>query len=161
MLNSVVLMGRLTADPELRTTGSGTSVCRFSLAVERSYAPQGQERKTDFIDCVAWRQTAEFISKYFRKGKMIAVEGQLQQVKWVDDDGNTHAKHEVSCSNCSFCGDRQEDAAPVAAPPAQRQAPTSESYGQQRARQLAEEGKPAEPAPVSMEDLIAEQDLPC
>ena len=78
MLNCAIIMGRLTADPELRTTGNGTSVTSFSVAVERSYARAGEERQTDFINVVAWRQQAEFITRYFRKGSMIAIQGSIQ-----------------------------------------------------------------------------------
>ena len=78
MLNKVILMGRITHDLELRQTPNGVSVLSFSIAVDRSFARQGEERQTDFIDCVAWRQQAEFISRYFGKGRMIAVEGELQ-----------------------------------------------------------------------------------
>lgn len=87
MLNRVVLMGRLTADPDLRQTTGGTSVVSFSIAVDRDYAPKGEDRQTDFVNLVAWRQTAEFISKYFQKGKMIAVEGRLQTRTYTDANG--------------------------------------------------------------------------
>ena len=81
MINCAIIMGRLTSDPELKTTPSGVSVTTFSVAVERNYAPQGQERQTDFINVVAWRQTAEFVTKWFRKGQMIAVQGSIQTAK--------------------------------------------------------------------------------
>ena len=80
MLNIVALMGRLTHTPELKTTQNGTSVCSFSIAVDRTYTPKGEERKADFIDIVAWRQTAEFICKYFQKGSMIAIDGSIQKL---------------------------------------------------------------------------------
>lgn len=107
MLNIVVIMGRLTADPELRTTGTGTSVCSFSVAVDRNYSSNG-ERQTDFINCVAWRQTAEFISRYFHKGSMIAIQGSLQQRQYTDKDGNKRTVHEVLVNNASFCGSKAE-----------------------------------------------------
>ena len=88
MINSVVLMGRLTYEPELKTTTSGLSVIRFQMAVDRNYQSQGQERQADFIDVVAWRQTADFVSRYFHKGSMIAVEGSIQTNNFTDRDGN-------------------------------------------------------------------------
>ena len=88
MLNRVILMGRLTADPELKQTPNGISVTSFSLAVDRNFAGKGTERQTDFINCVAWRQTAEFISRYFGKGRMMAVEGSLQVRNYVDKNEN-------------------------------------------------------------------------
>lgn len=95
MLNRVILMGRLTADPELRQTQTGTSVVSFSIAVDRDYTPKGEEKQTDFINLVAWRQTAEFISKYFSKGKMIAVEGRIQTRNYTDNNGNKRYVTEV------------------------------------------------------------------
>ena len=89
MLNHIAIMGRLTRDPELRRTGSGGAVASFTVAVDRDFAPKdGGERKTDFINCVAWRQTGEFISKYFTKGRMIVVDGRLEMRDWTDKDGN-------------------------------------------------------------------------
>ena len=87
MLNNVVLMGRLTADPELRQTSTGIEVTSFSIAIDRGYARQGEERQTDFINCVAWRQTAKFITSYFRKGQMIAVTGSIQTRNYEDKSG--------------------------------------------------------------------------
>ena len=108
MINTVVLMGRLTADPELKTTQSGFSVTSFSIAVERNYAPKGQERQTDFINVVAWRQTAEFVCKYFDKGQMIAVEGSIQARKYQDKNGNNRVAVEVVANQVSFCGSKSE-----------------------------------------------------
>lgn len=108
MINNVVLMGRLTAVPELKTTQSGISTVRFSVAVERRYNKQGEERQTDFIDCVAWRQTAEFVSKYFNKGSMIAVEGSIQTRNYDDKNGNKRKAVEVQVDNVSFCGSKGE-----------------------------------------------------
>lgn len=108
MINNVVLMGRLTADPELKTTPSGTSVTSFSIAVERNYAPKGQERQTDFINVVAWRHTAEFICRYFAKGQMIAVEGSIQTRKYQDKNGNNRVAVEVVANQVSFCGSKAE-----------------------------------------------------
>ena len=108
MINNVVLMGRLTAAPELKTTQSGISTVRFSVAVERRYNKQGDERQTDFIDCVAWRQTAEFVSKYFNKGSMIAVIGSIQTRNYEDKNGNKRKAVEVQVDNVSFCGSKSE-----------------------------------------------------
>ena len=105
MLNRVILMGRITQDLELKTTQTGVSVLSFTVAVDRNYARQGEERQTDFIDCVAWRQTAEFISKYFYKGRMIAVEGSLQKRSYDDRNGNKRWVTEVIVDNASFTGD--------------------------------------------------------
>lgn len=102
MINSVVLMGRLTYEPELKTTTSGLSVIRFQMAVDRNYQSQGQERQADFIDVVAWRQTAEFISRYFHKGSMIAVEGSIQTNNFTDRDGNKRKSVEVVANQVSF-----------------------------------------------------------
>ena len=103
MLNHIVIMGRLTRDPELRRTGSGIAVASFSLAVDRDYSPKdGGERETDFIDCVAWRQTGEFVSKYFTKGSMIVVSGRLQIRNWTDKEGNKRRSAEVVADNVYF-----------------------------------------------------------
>jgi single-strand DNA-binding protein len=101
MLNVVVLTGRLTADPELKTTNNGTSVCSFTIAVERRYK-QGEERQADFINIVAWRSSAEFVSKYFKKGQMIAVEGAIQTRRYQDKDGNNRTAFEVLANNVQF-----------------------------------------------------------
>lgn len=102
MLNHIVIMGRLTRDPELRRTGSGTAVAGFTVAVDRDYAAQGQEKETDFIDCVAWAQKGEFVAKYFSKGSMIVVSGRLQIRGWTDKDGNKRRSAEVVADNCYF-----------------------------------------------------------
>lgn len=107
MINSVVLMGRLTYEPELRTTPSGVSVIRFQLAVDRRYS-KGEEKQADFIDCTAWRQTAEFVSRYFHKGSMIAVEGAIQTDSYTDKDGNNRKSVTVVANNVSFCGSKAE-----------------------------------------------------
>ena len=110
MLNRVVLMGRITQDLELKTLSSGVSTLSFTIAVERSYAPQGSERQTDFINCVAWRQKAEFISKYFGKGAMIAIEGSIQTRKYQDKTGVTRTATEVIVDNASFTGEKRDAA---------------------------------------------------
>ena len=109
MLNHITLMGRLTRDPELRRTGSGIAVASFSLAVDRDFAPKdGGDRECDFIDCVAWRQTGEFVSKYFTKGRMAVVSGRLQIRSWTDKDGNKRRTAEVVADNVYF-GDSKRD----------------------------------------------------
>lgn len=102
MLNKVILMGRFTRDPELKSTPQGVSTCSFSLAVDRDYVKQGEERKADFINCVAWRQTAEFISKYFHKGNMVALEGSIQTRTWDDNEGKKRYATEVVVSQVYF-----------------------------------------------------------
>ena len=103
MLNHITIMGRLTRDPELRRTGSGIAVASFTVAVDRDFSGRdGGERETDFIDCVAWRQTGEFVSKYFTKGSMIVVSGRLQIRNWTDKEGNKRRSAEVVADNCYF-----------------------------------------------------------
>ena len=109
MLNHITLMGRLTRDPELRRTGSGVAVASFTLAVDRDFGKnENGERETDFIDCVAWRQTGEFVSKYFTKGRMAVVSGRLQIRSWNDKDGNKRRTAEVVADNVYF-GDSKRD----------------------------------------------------
>ena len=109
MLNVVAIMGRLVADPELRITPAGHSVCSFRIACDRSYVQQGQERQADFIDNVAWRQQADFVSKYFQKGSMIAIEGSLQTRNYQDKQGNSRTAVEVVANNISFAGAKRQD----------------------------------------------------
>ena len=111
MLNKIVIMGRLTRDPELRRTASSTAVTGFTLAVDRDFKSQNGEKSTDFIDVVAWRNTAEFVSKYFTKGRMAIVEGRLQIRDWKDKDGNNRRSAEVVADNVYF-GDSKRDSAP-------------------------------------------------
>ena len=110
-MNSICLMGRLTGDPELKTTQSGVSVTSFSVAVDRAYRSKDQERQTDFINCVAWRQTAEFISRYFRKGQRIALQGSLQSRKYTANDGSQRTVYEVVVDNAFFCESKGGNAA--------------------------------------------------
>ena len=109
MLNHITIMGRLVRDPELRRTGSGVAVASFTVAVDRDFGGRdGGEKETDFIDCVAWRQTGEFVSKYFTKGRMIVVSGRLQIRSWTDKDGNKRRTAEVVADNVYF-GDSKRD----------------------------------------------------
>lgn len=114
MLNVVAIMGRLTADPEMKTTTNGVSVTSFTLAVERSYTKQGEERQADFIDCVAWRGTAEFICHHFTKGKLMAVDGAIQTRNYEDKNGNKRKAVEIVVASVNFCGDgkKQNDDGP-------------------------------------------------
>lgn len=108
MLNVCTLMGRLTADPELKQTPAGVAVTSFRIAVDRSYTPRDQEKQADFIDIVAWRQTAEFICKYFHKGDMIAVTGSIQTRSYQDKQGNKRTAFEVVADKASFCGGKSD-----------------------------------------------------
>lgn len=120
MMNNVVLMGRITHDLELKSTANGVNVVSFTLAVERSFVKQGEQRQADFIDCVAWRNTADFITKYFRKGSMIAVAGKIQTRNYEDKNGNKRKAVEVVVDEASFCGEKNNNTAPSlsVAPPA-------------------------------------------
>lgn len=123
MLNCAIIMGRLTSDPELRTTTSGLSVTGFTVAVDRAYK-KDDERQTDFINCVAWRGTADFVTTYFKKGQMIAVQGSIQTRNYEDKNGNKRTAVEIVADNVSFCGSKNENnngntyspAAPAPAP---------------------------------------------
>lgn len=110
MLNRVVLMGRLVADPELKTTNTGISVTSFRIAVDRSYVKAGAERETDFFDIVAWRSSAEFVCRNFSKGSLIAIDGQLQSRQYQTKDGQNRTAIEVVADNVSFTGERREPA---------------------------------------------------
>ena len=109
MLNRIVILGRLTRDPELSATQAGVSVTSFSVAVDRDFGGRdGGERQTDFIDCVAWRSTGEFVSKYFHKGSMIVVSGRLQSRKWQDREGNNRTNWEINADNVYFGESRRD-----------------------------------------------------
>ena len=150
MLNHIVVMGRLTKDPELRRTQNGTAVASFSLACDRDYKPEGGERETDFVDCVAWRGTAEFVQKYFSKGRMAVVAGRLQIRPWTDKDGNKRRSAEIVAENVYF-GDSKRDgdggytsSAAGAAP-----SPRGEGYGgypQPQGYSYPQTGNPPAPA---------------
>ena len=162
MLNDVTIMGRLTASPELRTTSSDTDIARFCVAVERSYKAAGEERKTDFIDCVAFDKSAQFLCRWFRKGQMIAVQGELQQSRWQDDSGNNRSKLEVKADRLHFCGDKPEDR--------ETEAVSGETpYAVQRVEQMRAEGKLPAQEPYAFEErqvdlsgpaFTPEEDLP-
>ena len=134
MLNVVAIMGRLVADPELRTTQQGTNVCTFRIACERSYTQKGQQRQDDFVDIVAWGKTAEFICKFFQKGSMIAIDGSLHTRNYQDKQGNKRTAVEVVANNISFAGAKAADK------------PAATSYEQQT-RNHVQQAKAAQNAP--------------
>ncbi len=138
MLNVVVLTGRLVADPELKTTQSGNSVCTFRVSVDRSYAPQGEERKADFITVTAWRKTAEFVSKYFQKGSMISVQGRLETRQYQDKNGNNRTATEVLAAEVGFCGPKAADKPAVRDFDQQTESYTSEAKASYSAPQEAQ-----------------------
>ena len=126
MLNVVAIMGRLVADPELRTTPQGTNVCSFRIACDRNFARQGEQRQADFIDIVAWRQQAEFVCKYFQKGSLIAIEGSLQTRQYQDKNGNNRTAIEIVASNINFVTPKsQNPAAGMGAPMASAPIPAA------------------------------------
>ena len=108
MLNHIIIMGRLTRDPELRRTNTGKAVASFTVAVDRDFS-QGDQKETDFIECVAWQKTGEFVSKYFSKGSMIVVSGRLQIRSWTDKEGNKRRTAEVIADNCYFGDSKKQD----------------------------------------------------
>lgn len=132
MLNSIVLMGRLVADPDLRTTTSNISVASFTLAVERNFADKATgKREADFIDIVAWRSTAEFVNRYFRKGQLVCVQGSLQSRKWQDKDGNNRVNWEVQADNVFFAESKKDSGSSDSgySAPARREEPSTFSSG--------------------------------
>ena len=142
MLNHIVIMGRLTRDPELRRTGSGVAVASFTVAVDRDFGGKdGAEKETDFIDCVAWRATGEFVSKYFRKGSMIVVSGRLQIRQWTDKEGNKRRSAEVVADSCYF-GESKRDNAGGQAGSYQQPADPNYGYGAPAAPAYAQPAAP-------------------
>ena len=154
MLNHIVIMGRLTRDPELRYTQSQIPVASFRVAVDRDFG-RGEERQTDFIDCVAWRSTGEFVSKYFQKGSMAVVSGRLQMRDWTDKDGNKRTSAEVVADNVYFSESKRRDGDPRDSyGPRDSYAPRDnyaarDSYGQRDSRDSA----PRQPAPSAFAEL--------
>lgn len=130
MYNKSILMGRIAHDLELKSTPSGVSVLSFRIAVDRAYQVQGEERKTDFFNIVAWRSTAEFIAKYFGKGRMILVEGELQTRQYQGKNGNMQDVVELIVSSAHFTGEKKEQAAAAAATPASYQAQNNSEYAE-------------------------------
>ena len=109
MLNVIAIMGRLVADPELRTTPAGVNVCRFRIACDRNFAKPGEQRQADFIDVITWRQQAEFVCRYFQKGSLVAINGRLQTNNYQDKNGNNRTAFEVVANNVSFAGSKAAD----------------------------------------------------
>ena len=138
MLNVVAIMGRLVADPELRTTTNGANVCTFRIACERSYTPKGQQRQADFVDIVAWGKTAEFICKFFQRGSMIAIDGSLKTRNYQDKQGNKRTAVEVLANNISFAGAKAADKPAARDFDQQTQTYTHEAKTAQRAPQPAQ-----------------------
>lgn len=155
MLNHIVLMGRLTRDPELRYTQNQTPVASFSLAVDRDFG-RGEEKQTDFIDCVAWRQTGEFVSKYFQKGSMAVVSGRLQIRDWTDRDGNKRRSAEVVVDNVYFGeskrreGESRDNYGPRDSYGSRDNYNSRDSYGQRDSRQ---DSAPRQAAPSAFSEL--------
>ena len=161
MLNKIFIMGRLTRDPELRRTQSGTAVTSFSLAVDRDYKSQSGEKETDFIDVVAWRQTAEFVCKYFTKGQMMAVNGSLQTRTWEDKNGAKHKSTELVADGVNFTGSKRESGASGE----YDQGYSGSSYS--RSSAPAQPAAFSEPAPAyssgsseDFEEILGDDDLP-
>ena len=141
MLNHITVMGRLTRDPEMRTTQSGVSVVSFTVACDRDFGGRdGGERRTDFIDCVAWRSTGEFVSKYFHKGSMIVVSGRLQSRKWQDREGNNRTSWEINADNVYF-GESRRDS------DSGRDSYSGNSYSSSYSHNSYDAGKSSAPAP--------------
>ncbi len=158
MLNRVILMGRLTAEPDYRTTQSGAPFARFTLAVDRDYTPQGAERKTDFLDIIVWRNTADFVSKYFHKGQLVAVQGTIQVNSYTDREGNKRRSWDVVADQVYFAEGKRDSGNQgnydysryerMTPPPVQTQQP---SYGEPASSyQSGDEG---DFAPVADDDL--------
>ena len=145
MLNHIVTMGRLVRDPELRHTQSGLPVCSFSIACDRDYKGADGEKATDFLDIVAWRQTAEFVSKYFTKGRMMAVEGRLQLRDWVDKEKNKRRSAEIQVSSAYFADSKSKEQEPP-------EATRSEAYG------FPESGFPGGAVPSGFDPFAGESD---
>ena len=139
MLNKIIVMGRLTKDPELRRTQGGTAVTSFSVAVDRDFKSQSGERETDFIDVVAWRQTAEFVSKYFTKGRMAVVEGRLQIRDWTDRDGGKRRSAEIIAENVYFGDSKHDSSAPSGGMPASGHSASAPSDGHSDFAEIGEE----------------------
>lgn len=165
MLNRVILMGRLTSDPELKTTNMGISVTSFSIAVDRSYVKSGEERKADFFNIVCWRSTAEFVCRFFNKGAMIAIDGQLQTRSYQAKDGTNRTVVEVVADNVSFTGERRESTGGYGGG---QNYGGNQSYGNQQYGGNQSYQAPAQQAPASyqsgsnadFQDMPLDDDLP-
>lgn len=125
MFNKIILMGRICSDPELKTTPNGTNVCTFRIAVDRRYAPKGEEKQTDFFNVAAWRQTGDFVNRYFGKGRMILVEGEMQTRQYTDKSGNAATWYEVNAERVSFTGEKTGDSSAQAGTDTNASAPAA------------------------------------
>ena len=147
-MNKIILMGRLTANPEMKQTQSGINTCRFSIAINRPFTPKdGGERQADFINVVAWRQTAEFVARYFSKGKMILVEGTLRNNNWTDNNGVKHYTNDIIAENVSFCGDKNENNS--------NQQTNNNNYNQSQSYQSPNNGNSS-----NFEEVLDDKDVP-
>lgn len=156
MLNKAILMGRITRDPELKYTPNNVAVCTFTVAIDRRFVRQGEERQADFINVVAWRQQAEFVAKYFTKGRMINVVGSIQTRSWDDQNGTKRYATEVIADEINFCGDsRPDNVQGGQAPSYNNSAP--QQYQQQSAPQQLNNG-PSQPG--GFEPIDVDDDLP-
>lgn len=160
MLNRVILMGRLVSDPELKTTSTGLSVTSFRIAVDRSYVKSGEERKADFFDIVCWRNSAEFVCRYFGKGSMIAVDGQLQSRTYQAKDGTNRYVVEVVASSVSFTGERRDDKNQQPANNGYQQPEQPYNNYQQSGAPSGYESNPAYQQGGDFEDYSLDDDLP-
>lgn len=154
MLNVAVLMGRLTADPELRHTPNDVAVTSFTIACDRSYVKAGAERQTDFIDVVAWRSTAEFICKYFRKGQLVAVQGSIQTRTYTDKEGNKRKAFEIVADNAHFA-EPKRDGAVSSSSPAPARAPSQASQHEEQPAPAFENGDTGD-----FQEIPSDDDLP-
>lgn len=125
MFNKVIMMGRITHDLELKTTTNGTNVCKFCIAVDRRFQTKGEEKKTDFFNVVAWRQAAEFVTRYFGKGSMIMVEGELQTTPYTDKNGNKSTWYEINAERLSFTGEKKDSGSGSQSAEPYREAPSA------------------------------------
>ncbi|MFI3207165.1 MAG: single-stranded DNA-binding protein [Clostridia bacterium] len=154
MLNVAAIMGRLTADPELKHTQSGIAMVRFTVAVDRSFVKAGAERQADFITVVAWRASAEFVCKYFRKGSMVAVDGSIQTGSYTDNNGGKRYTVEIMANNINFCGSKAESgSAPSRANDYQQQAPQASAYNEPASAYSSGSNE-------DFEEIIGDDDLP-
>lgn len=165
MLNQVIQMGRLTADPELKQTASGVSFVNFSIAVERNYVGEGGRRETDFFDCIAWRNTAEFISRNFSKGRLITIVGSLETQRWEDEAGNKRSAVKIKAEQAYFCGDfgerREQQPPSIPREPAQRAADVVPPSQRGQAQQTQMPYNPYAAAPTAPpQPPYSDDDLP-
>lgn len=152
-MNKVIMMGRIANELELKTTPNGTSVCSFRIAVDRNYQVKGEEKKTDFFNVVAWRAAAEFVTRYFSKGRMILVEGEMQTRQYTDKNGNPATWYEIIADHLYFTGEPKKESSNAAAPPPPSPPPTSAPYNNtQKASSAPAAAPPPEETPQISDD---------